>query len=101
MRPRSTTGSHDDTWVLLADGPSNNGPDGSGLRRQAWLDECELVVAEVSGASAEVGAEVMYALHKRRVPTLCLVERGHAGTGLLANPHPPLTTVESSVENAG
>ena len=34
------------------------------------------MVAEVSGASADVGAEVFYALHKCRVPTLCLVERG-------------------------
>ena len=63
--------------AVLGDMPANNlAEDGRGARRQGWLDEAELVVAEVSGASADVGAEVFYALHKCRVPTLCLVERG-------------------------
>jgi dTMP kinase len=43
------------------------------------IDAAELVVAEVSGADATIGAEVMYALHTRRVPVLCLWRRGEGG----------------------
>tara|TARA_B110001452_G_scaffold249905_1_gene237767 strand:- start:4158 stop:5246 length:1089 start_codon:yes stop_codon:yes gene_type:complete len=84
--------------AVFGDVPANNvAEDGLGARRQGWLDEAEIVVAEVSGASADVGAEVFYALHKRRVPTLCLVERG-TRVGMLTNPHPLLTTVEYGSE---
>ena len=46
------------------------------LRRQAWMDDSQLVVADAGSGDASVGAEVYYALHKARVPALCLVPRG-------------------------
>ena len=39
------------------------------------MDSSSMVVAEVSDADASVGAQVMYGLHKRRLPTLCLMRR--------------------------
>jgi len=69
----------------------------SGLRLKA-IDASELVVADVSGADATIGGEVMYALHRRRVPTLCLWRRGTGGAfaASLAGgfSHPLLTAVE-------
>ena len=41
-------------------------------RRQAWMDDSQLVVADAGSGDASVGAEVYYALHKARVPALCL-----------------------------
>ena len=90
--------------TVLSDVPAIVGEpveaNGASLRRQAWMDECELAVAEISDTSADVGAEVFYALHKRRVPTLCLVERGASPPAMLAdNAHPLLTTVEYAGED--
>ena len=68
-------------------------------RRQGWMDDCSLVVAEISDASADLGAEIAYALHRRRVPTLCLIERGLPVPTMLADDaHPLLTTVEYAGE---
>eukprot|EP00320_Phaeocystis_rex_P019098 CAMPEP_0119061082 /NCGR_PEP_ID=MMETSP1178-20130426/4932_1 /TAXON_ID=33656 /ORGANISM="unid sp, Strain CCMP2000" /LENGTH=366 /DNA_ID=CAMNT_0007042251 /DNA_START=32 /DNA_END=1132 /DNA_ORIENTATION=- len=68
-------------------------------RRQAWMDDCSLAVAEISEASADVGAEVSYALHRRRVPTLCLIERGRPVPAMLSDgAHPLLTTKEYAGE---
>jgi dTMP kinase len=65
------------------------------LRRQAWMDDSQLVVADAGSGDASVGAEVYYALHKARVPALCLVPRGEPVPGMLAaGAHPLLTTVE-------
>ena len=71
-------------------------------RRLMAIDDANLVVAELSGAaeSASAGAEIMYALHKRRIPVLCLWRReGECGAfasalkaGGLA--HPLLTVGE-------
>ena len=68
-----------------------------GARRLAAIDGAELVVAEVSHADANIGAEVMYALHCRRVPTLCLWRRGMGGAfaaSVSGMVHPLLTAVE-------
>ena len=52
-------------------------PEACGLdRRFAMIDSCRLVIAEVSEADASVGAELAYAIHSRRIPTLCLVRKG-------------------------
>ncbi|OQX95160.1 hypothetical protein B6I21_06850, partial [candidate division KSB1 bacterium 4572_119] len=40
-----------------------------------WLDECEVVVAEVSNPSLGVGYEICYALSKK-LPVLCAYETG-------------------------
>ena len=65
-------------------------------RRLSAIDGAELVVAEISEADATVAAEVMYALHRRRVPTLCLWRREceSAFTASLTGDaaHPLLTT---------
>lgn len=37
-----------------------------------WIDESDLVVAEVSRPSLGVGYEVAYARHERRIPVICL-----------------------------
>jgi len=54
--------------------PQGRGEDGA--QRQGWIDGADAVVAELSGPDATVGSEIFYALHKRRVATLCLVPRG-------------------------
>ena len=73
----------------------------AGERRLRAIDESALVVAELSDADASVGAEVMYALHKRRVPVLCLWREGSGGAfaaGL--PPHPLLTSCEYADDDA-
>lgn len=37
-----------------------------------WLDESDVVVAEVSRPSTGVGYEIAYALHGRSIPVICL-----------------------------
>lgn len=41
-------------------------------RDLAWLDECDLVVAEVSTPSHGVGYEIAYARHRRGIPVIAL-----------------------------
>ena len=42
----------------------------------AWLDECDIVVAEVTVPSLGVGYEIGYALHHVKTPVLCLCMEG-------------------------
>lgn len=59
-----------------------------------WIDESDVVVAEVSKPSTGVGYEIAYALHARRIPVICTwrpaysqrcsaMIRGNAGIALL------------------
>jgi nucleoside 2-deoxyribosyltransferase len=41
-----------------------------------WIDECDLVVAEVSTPSHGVGYEIAYARWSRRIPVIALYRRG-------------------------
>jgi dTMP kinase len=68
----------------------------AGARRLAAIDAAELVVADVSDADATVGAEVSYALFRRRCLTLCLCRRGSPGSAFMQGlaGHPLLTTFE-------
>jgi 2'-deoxynucleoside 5'-phosphate N-hydrolase len=45
-------------------------------RDLAWLDEADLVVAEVSVASLGVGYEIAYARYRRGIPVICLWRPG-------------------------
>ena len=45
-------------------------------RDLAWLDESDLVVAEVSTPSLGVGYEIAYARHARSIPVIALYRRG-------------------------
>ena len=64
-------------------------------QRLRAIDDAELVVAELSCADALTGAEVMYALHRRRVPVLCMWENGKGGEFAACLPdHPLLTKAE-------
>ncbi|HKR65466.1 MAG TPA: nucleoside 2-deoxyribosyltransferase [Thermoanaerobaculia bacterium] len=42
------------------------------LRDRAWLDEADVVVAEVSKPSHGVGYEIAYARYRRAIPVICL-----------------------------
>jgi nucleoside 2-deoxyribosyltransferase len=42
----------------------------------AWIDESDLVVAEVSVPSTGVGYEIAYARHHRGIPVICLWRPG-------------------------
>jgi nucleoside 2-deoxyribosyltransferase len=42
----------------------------------AWLDACDVVVAEVTTPSLGVGYEIGYALHQAQKPVLCLCQQG-------------------------
>lgn len=46
------------------------------LRDLGWLDEADLVVAEVSTPSVGVGYEIAYASRVRQIPVLALYRRG-------------------------
>jgi 2'-deoxynucleoside 5'-phosphate N-hydrolase len=48
--------------------------DGSEIfqRDIGWIDESDVVVAEVSKPSTGVGYELAYALHQRQLPVICL-----------------------------
>jgi len=61
-------------------------------RDTAWIEECDLLVAEVSTPSHGVGYEVGYALSLgKRV--LCLYRKDcKVSKMILGNPHPHLTT---------
>ncbi len=65
-------------------------------QRLAAIDAADIVVADVSDADATIGAEVSYALHRRRCLTLCLCRRGAAGSAFMQGlgSHPLLTTFE-------
>ena len=59
-------------------------PDGEPLERShiftrdlGWIDESDLLVAEVSMPSAGVGYEIAYARHARRIPVICLFRPAH------------------------
>jgi len=40
-----------------------------------WLNECDVVIAEISNPSLGVGYEICYAL-ERKIPTLCIYQTG-------------------------
>jgi nucleoside 2-deoxyribosyltransferase len=44
-------------------------------RDTAWIDECQILIAEVSTPSHGVGYEISYALDRAK-PVLCLYRRG-------------------------
>jgi len=59
------------------------------------LDGSEALVADISGSDTTVGAEVAYALHKCRIPVLCLRRRGTSAVRAIdTNAHPLLTCHE-------
>ncbi len=45
------------------------------IRDTSWIDECEVLVAEVSTPSHGVGYEISYALERGK-PVLCIAARG-------------------------
>lgn len=45
-------------------------------RDLAWLDECDVLVAEVSVPSLGVGYEIAYARYRRGIPVICLWRPG-------------------------
>jgi nucleoside 2-deoxyribosyltransferase len=57
----------------------------------AWLDECDVVVAEVTTPSLGVGYEIGYALHEAHKSVLCLCKAGtHLSAMLNGNADPGL-----------
>ena len=63
--------------------------------REGMIDECEALVAIATDNEA-ASAEVFYALHKRRIPALCLAPHGSNIPMLTDNDHPLLTYAEYS-----
>jgi len=60
----------------------------------AWLDVCDVVVAEVTVPSLGVGYEIGYALHQAHKPVLCLCQHGvNLSAMLLGNPDATLRVV--------
>jgi nucleoside 2-deoxyribosyltransferase len=55
-------------------GSEGEGPDRAAIytRDLAWLDEADIIVAEVSKPSHGVGYEIAYARHRRAIPVICL-----------------------------
>lgn len=47
-------------------------------RDRGWLDEADVVVAEVSVPSHGVGYEIAYARYERRIPVICLWRPGRS-----------------------
>jgi dTMP kinase len=84
-------------------GPVRVGSDGA--EWMTLLDGSEALVADMSESDTTVGAEVAYALHKCRIPVLCLRRRGTSAVRAMeTSTHPLLTCHEyaddSSAESA-
>lgn len=57
----------------------------------AWLDTCDVVIAEVTVPSLGVGYEIGYALHQSHKPVLCLCQQGvNLSAMLVGNSDPAL-----------
>jgi hypothetical protein len=58
-------------------------PDDRGIyqRDRDWLDQAQVLIAEVSAPSLGVGYEISYALHVKKIPVLCL---RHCSSGALS-----------------
>jgi len=77
LRPRGRNGEG------ISPGRFPPGPDGAAASEDAyiytrdifWLDLADVLVAEVSGPSLGVGYEISYAIHVRKLPVLCLLNR--------------------------
>jgi dTMP kinase len=66
-----------------------------GAEWMSSLDGSEALVADISGSDTTVGAEVAYALHKCRIPVLCLRRRGASAVRAIeTSVHPLLTCHE-------
>lgn len=64
-----------------------------------WLDESDVVIAEVSNPSLGVGYEICYAL-EHRIPTLCLYQPGiFVSRMIIGNTSPYLSLYEYPDEN--
>ena len=71
-----------------------------GSEWMATLDSSEALVADLSVCDASVGAEVSYALHKSRIPVLCLRKRGTSAVKAIeASAHPLLICCEYTDES--
>jgi len=63
-------------------------------RDTRWIDECEVLIAEVSTPSHGVGFEIGYALNLGK-PVVCVYQmNSRVSKMLLGNPHPKLQTME-------
>ncbi len=63
------------------------------FRDVSWIEECDLLIAEVSTPSHGVGYEIGYALDLHK-PVLCLYrQRVVISKMILGNPHPLLTVL--------
>ncbi len=58
----------------------------------AWLDECDVVVAEVTVPSLGVGYEIGYAFHQAVKPVLCLCASGTRLSAMITG-NPNLTVI--------
>ena len=59
-----------------------------------WLNECNVVIAEVSNPSLGVGYEICYAL-ERKIPILCIYQAGIlVSRMIIGNTSPGLTLFE-------
>jgi 2'-deoxynucleoside 5'-phosphate N-hydrolase len=59
-----------------------------------WLNECDVVVAEISTPSHGVGYEIAYALEKDK-PVICGYQAGKRVSKMLSgNTHPRITLIE-------
>ena len=71
-------------------------------RDRAWLDQADLMIAEISAPSLGVGYEIAYALHVRRIPVLALrhARIGRSSAMVEGNQSPGLTlwTYEDAVQ---
>lgn len=50
----------------------------------AWLDQCDAMIAEVSGPSHGVGYEIAYAYFVRKIPVLCMAQTGASKSAMLS-----------------
>ena len=70
-------------------------------RDMAWVDEAEVLIAEVSTPSHGVGYEIAFALMQRK-PTLCLYRQdARVSKMILGNSEPTLALAAYADERAG
>jgi nucleoside 2-deoxyribosyltransferase len=60
-----------------------------------WIDKSKVLIAEISGSSTGVGFEIAYALYKKKIPALVLInnEAGNNVSAMIKGCNSPLLNI--------
>jgi len=64
-----------------------------------WMDRSKIVIAEASGPSLGVGFEIAYALYKKQIPVLVLVNSAASLSSMIMGCNSELLTIKQYTDN--